>query len=135
MTPPKVEAIFPTMKEKRILTESGNTTPPNLTVLQGGSLGDFVLTKDEVAAAWKVSPNTIQNWMDEGLLVRNRHYFKIKRVVRFPSEKETLLKALMEASIKSQSKEKARAKKVVNKGKKASGSGSQLNWDILNNKK
>lgn len=42
-----------------------------------------VLTVDELAARLKVCRSTVFSWMQDGILVSGRHYFKVGRVLRF----------------------------------------------------
>jgi len=84
-----------------------------------------ILTVEQFAERVHVSRATVFAWMQRGLLVAGRHYFKFGRVIRFPWSAE-LIANLLQASTGQESQPIPVQVKVkpVRQGKRNS-----INWD------
>lgn len=54
---------------------------PQSKALSPTQLGPFVLTENDLATRWRMSPRTLQRWRTEG---RGPHYLKMGRRVNYP---------------------------------------------------
>lgn len=56
-------------------------SPPQFQALSKATPGPFVLTENDLASRWRMSPRTLQRWRTEG---RGPHYLKMGRRVNYP---------------------------------------------------
>ena len=78
-----------------------------------------LLTVEEFAQKIKVGRSTLFDWVNKGILVRGRHYFKIGRILRF-TWSEDIVGSLTEAAIGEKTSLKLRKKKSIDPG---------IDWD------
>lgn len=82
-----------------------------------------ILTPEEFARRLKIGRSTLFDWMNKGILVPGKHYFKVGRILRFVWSDEVVASLLESLSMSPKSGQ------VSSKKSRPATAKDSINWD------